>query len=105
MGEPFSFYSGGIYIYSKNGYLTSKPWYVLNNYAKMPNKVKVPYRNIAVVASKNVTRHPNKIDSRCVHIARAWYYCHLGYNPKGNTEAELALNAAYELMNKLNGEP
>jgi hypothetical protein len=103
MGEPFSFYSGGIYIYSKNGYLTYKPWYVLNSSAKMPHKVKVPYKNIAVVASKNPTKRPNKIDSRYVHIAQAWYRCHLGNNPKGNTEAELALNEAYELMNKLNG--
>ena len=79
-------------------------FHVVISSAKMPAKVRVPYRHIAVIETRD-GYVPCRIDTRpkgVVAITRGWYSQHLGYSPKGGTAAELAIDEARALAATLN---
>ena len=76
-------------------------YFVLNKTAKMPRKIKAPYRKIAVVKADTC---PHAIDARVCEIVKLWDHQHLGFRPQGNTAAELALREAEALAEQLNAE-
>lgn len=79
---------------------------VMTSSAKMPSKVRAPYRNVAVVETDGVhmPKYINPRHKTVVRIVARWERQHCGHRPRGNTAFERAYREACALAVTLNSE-